>query len=174
MTITEKDIFNYVFSRETLNRQKIAEIEKNDNAKEQVEFYIELREQLSSELSPDLMKKLAEKIPAYKNEDAITLRPINIPETREKIPLLKYAAASGEDKITGVTTFLNEDKNYLIRLHKMTENYKIFVFSTIRQKLNNLELTFYPSGDKVTLKDNRESYFISISQMPDRIDMRLN
>jgi hypothetical protein len=174
MGITEKDIIDFVFYREALDSQKIAEIENNDNFKEQLEFFAELKKQLSLELSTGLKKKLAEKIPAYRTENIIALHPVKVPGTGEKIHLLKYAAASGEEKGTNVITFLNEDKNFLIRLHKLVENYKIFVFSTTQQKLNNLELTFYPSGDKVSLKDNRESYFISISQMPDRIDMKLN
>ena len=173
MSITEKDIFDFVFFKETLESNKMGEIMNSSDAKTKVEFYRELKQLLLNDLSADTKNKLAEKIPLYLKEDTITLRPVNIPERREKINLSRYAAASGEDKATNTTTFLSDDRNYLIRLHKVEGNYKIFVFSTLRKKLSNMELVFHPSEDKLSLKDNMDSFFITLSQMPDSIDMKL-
>ena len=174
MSITEKDIFNYVFFKGTLNNAKIADIEKNENVQKQIVFYKELKEYLSQDIPDNTKKKLTAKIPAYNLADVITLLPQELPETSKRVTLLKYAAASKIDSPSSVLTYINEEKNYLIRLHKEENKYRIFVFSTLQDKLKNLQLTFSPSGETISLKDNRNPFLISLSQMPDKIEVRLN
>ena len=174
MPVTERDIFDYVFFKETLKAEKITEIEENTNIQSQIVFYKELKEYLSLDISDDTKRKIAEKIPAYIMENVFTLFPQELRDTSKRIRLIKYAAASDVDTKTSVLTYINEEKKYLIRLHKEENKYKIFVFSTLQDKLKNLQLTFSPSGETISLKDNQSPFLISLSQMPDKIEVRLN
>jgi len=174
MHVTEKNIFDYVFFKDTLASEKITEIEENTNFENQLEFYKKLKENLSQGISNNTRKKLASKIPAYNFAKIISLFPQVLPDTSKKINLLKYAAASEVDTKASVLTYINEDKNYLVRLHKEENKYKIFVFSTLQEILKNLQLTFSPSGETISLKDNQSPFLISLSQMPDKIEVRLN
>ena len=174
MTITEKDIFNYVFFKDTLDKEKITEIEEDNKMLSQIDFYKELKKNLLQDISNDTKKKLNAKIQAYNLADVITLFPQELPDTSKRIKLLKYAAASEMENASSVLTYINEDKNYLVRLHKDENKYKIFVFSTLQDKLKNLQLTFSPSGEIISLKDNQSPFLISLSQIPDKIEVKLN
>ena len=90
MSITEKDIFDFVFFKETLENNRMIEIMNSMDAESQIEFYRQLKQLLLNELSQDTKNKLAENIPLYLKEDTITLMPVNIPERREKINLSRY------------------------------------------------------------------------------------
>ena len=174
MSVTERDIFNYVFFKGTLESEKITVIEENANIQSQLLFYKELKEYLIRDISDNTKKKLAEKIPSYTLENVITLLPQILADTSKKISLIKYAAASEIDSKASVLAYINEDKNYLIRLHKEENKYKIFVFSTVKDNLKNMQLTFSPSGDTISLKDNLTPFLISLSQIPDKIELRLD
>ena len=174
MAITEKDIFNYVFFKETLDSAKVTDIQENKSIHKQLLFYKELKEYLSQDISNNTKRKLAGKIPSYTLENVITLFPQELPDNSRRIKLLKYAAASSMDRTASVLTYINEDKNYLVRLHKEENKYKIFIFSTLQKELKNLQLTFSPSGETISLKDNQDPFLISLSQMPDKIEVRLN
>ena len=78
------------------------------------------------------------------------------------------------DRSSSVLTYINDEKNFLVRLHKDKNKYKIFVFSTIQEKLKNLHLTFSPAEETISLKDNQSPFLISLSQMPDKIEIRFN
>lgn len=64
--ITEYDIFQYVFFPDELPENKLQIIEKDCNYADDVRFYLELKEDLSKELSYNIRKKLSELIPNYK------------------------------------------------------------------------------------------------------------
>ena len=174
MPLTEKDIFKYVFFRETLENAKVQEIEGDTSLQNEIQYYADLKEQLSTEISDSAKKRLDEMIQAYNLDTIISLQPIKVQPEAKSIKLLKYAAATEENETGPVITFANENKDYLIRLHKMDEKYKIFLFSTIQDKLEHIELTFFPSKEIISIKDNQNPFTISLSQFPDKIDMKLN
>lgn len=174
MAITEKEIFNYVFFREALGMIKIIEIENNNKIQDELKYYIDLKEELSLGISDNVKNKLAAKIPVYSNNDVVTLHPLILPDESKSIKLLKYAAATGSNTNEPVITFANENKEYFIRLHKTEDKYKIFVFSTHKDDIEQLELTFYPSREKVSINKDQNPFSISLSQIPDKIDIRLN
>ena len=112
--ITERDIFSFVFFPETLSEEKIEFLERKGDNFEPVEFYRKLKEAISSDLSPETRRKIAEKIPAYKLPIAIELFPVkdNFPKRTSDVPILAAASAAEEPAVTA-QTFIDKNKTFL-------------------------------------------------------------
>lgn len=174
MKITEREIFRYVFFRNMLSNAHILEIENNARFEEGLAYYYNLKEQLKSDLSSKTKAKLADNIPVYSYSESITLKPLFVKDESENIHLLKYAAASNSGKESPVITFASDKQDYFVRMHKSDEKFKIFIFSTLQEKLENIRLTFFPTQEEIVIKDNENPSQVFLSKFPDRIDMKLN
>lgn len=174
MRITEKEIFKYVFFRDTLSNECILEIEQNGHFESELEYYFGLKVQLENNISYNTKIRLAEKIPVYSLNDIIVLKPLALKEEVKSISLLRYAAASKSDKEMPVVTFANESQDYFVRVHKTDNKFRVFIFSTLQEKLENVRLTFFPSQENITIKDIENPFQVSLSKFPDRIEMKLN
>ena len=64
--ITERDIFNFVFSKQKLSKSKLDEISGNAYFIDKVRFYEKMKENLSQELDSEAKSKIASSIPNYK------------------------------------------------------------------------------------------------------------
>jgi hypothetical protein len=165
MEITEKDLFNYVFYKDTLDGEKTGFLENSDLYKEDIDFYSSLKDYLSQEISSGLKEKIAQKIPAYQNNpdlnrdklsNIITLYPVvEKPKRKKKSGESVLTADSAELKSQHTSqTFSDEKKQYLIKLVSSESETKIFVFSTSESELKNVKLTLHPKEKEFFLKDN--------------------
>lgn len=64
-TVTEQDIFNYVFYTDLLSKEEIESIGSNEKNHELIEFYKKQKEEFNISIKVDIKKKLASRIPAY-------------------------------------------------------------------------------------------------------------
>ncbi|MGD8307375.1 MAG: hypothetical protein PVF17_12035 [Ignavibacteria bacterium] len=65
-TVTEQDIFNYVFYTDLLSKEEIESIVSNEKNYELIEFYKKQKEEFDISIKVDIKKKLASRIPVYK------------------------------------------------------------------------------------------------------------
>ncbi|MDO8550672.1 MAG: hypothetical protein Q7S39_11060 [Ignavibacteria bacterium] len=163
MEITERDLFNYVFYKDLVDKDKVEFLEGNDTYKDEIDFFSSLKDSLSEEISSDLKKKIAQKIPAYnfsnlawRQTGVIVLYPAVEKKNKQKRKdKLVLAADSAELKSQHTSqTFSDEKKQYLVKLINSDSNTKIFVFSTSESELKNLKLTLHPKEKEYLLKDN--------------------
>ena len=130
MKIDEQDIFTYIFFPEKLNADKQQLIESDKTLEEAVEFYRQLKQSAERELSHSLKEKIAAKIPVYKLENAVELYPLVDKQ------MLNHngnrMAASTKELTPQMTTktFVDNDKDYLIKVLNYGNETKVFVFST--------------------------------------------
>ncbi len=184
MEITERDLFNYVFYKETLAEDKAQFLKKTDIYKDEIDFFSSLKNSLSEEISPELKKKIIQKIPAYRNEpdlnrdklsNIIVLYPVvEKPKRKKKSEGLVLAADSAELKqLQASQTFSDEKKEYLIKLVSSESETKIFVFSTSEAELKNLKLTLHPKETEYFLKDNSNPLEVNESVSVESISLEL-
>jgi hypothetical protein len=185
MEITEKDLFNYVFYKDTLDGEKTGFLENSDLYKEDIDFYSSLKDYLSQEISSGLMEKIAQKIPAYQNNpdlnrdklsNIITLYPVvEKPKRKKKSGELVLTADSAELKQQEASqTFSDENKEYLIKIISSESSNKIFVFSTSETELKNIKLIFHPNEKEYFLEDNSEPLDVNENIMAESISLQAN
>src|SRR3989304_8275183 len=154
MLIEEQDIFNYIFSPAKLSEEKVKFIKSNESLKEAIEFYKQLK--LNSEIitSSELKKKLAERIPAYKQTDVIELYPLK--QSISQAANGNKMAAGTKDLIPRTTTktFVDSDKDYLIKVLNYENETKVFVFSTKDKIVKNFDLIIEPQYLTYHFEDN--------------------
>lgn len=157
MEITEKDIFYYVFYPSELEEDKLRYIDENKDRFPQMSVYREISDSLNREVSPAVKNKLAKKIPAYKLPVVYELFPWTIEAKESKISNSQLAAASKEAVSDSISkTFLDKEKNIIIRLIGTSENSRLYIFSVDGNILGEFGLTINPGNKKFHYKDSRE------------------
>ncbi len=157
MFITEKDIFYYVFSPGNLGEEKLRFITENEELYPAIEVYLDAKNSLSEEVSLSLKKKIAEKIPAYKITEVIELFPWTIEAVEFNAPPSVLVAATAKTE-PGVfsKTYVDKEKNLIIRLIGTVKKARLFVFPVSGEKLGEFTLTLNPGLQKFYFKDSQE------------------
>jgi len=174
MRITEKEIFKYIFYGQSIPADIVEEIEGSGKYQDMLNFYTELKSQFNKIIPDETKKKLANRIKEYKPDNTVLLIPVNFREDLKSVKLIKYAAATQSDNILSAITFVDENNHYIIRLNKVEEKYKLYVFSTLSEGMRNFKIRFYPSNEIIGLKDNNNPVSISLNQIPEKIEILLN
>lgn len=166
--ITEKEIFDFVFFPSALPEEKQVFIKDNAALSERIKFYERLKRQLQQRPERSFKKIIAAKIPAYKLANEVELnRYDNNSGNGSK---LRLAAASREfvPQLT-TQTFIDEEKEYLIKILTDKTQTKIFVFSTLNSSLKNFSITIEPTHLEFQMADNSEPLLINKPITAERI-----
>ncbi len=174
MDITEKDIFNFVFNSSLLPEEKMQYIKNNIESYPQIEIFRDIKISFGEEFPQNLKEKLAQNIPVYKSPVVYELYPrtIEAKDFNEATPLL--AAASGEVSPSGLSkTFIDSEKNIMIRLVGTKKRSKLFVFPVSGNKIGEFSLTLNPGYQQYYFKDSFETKIIEDIQDIQSISIEL-
>ena len=176
MKVTERDIFNFVFFPESVPEEIRAFLSSIEDTSEAVIFYKEMKSALDEEISPSLKKKIAEKIEAYKLPNVITLYPMHEPLKKKKPEFLVLAAASENNTAPKMVTktFVDDGKDYLIKVLTYGNNTKVFVFSTHDEIIKDFNIVIEPQNLKYHLEDNTEPLKIDQAIEADLVKLEFN
>lgn len=153
--ITEKDLFDFVFYPEVLPKDKFLFLKNSDNFSQEIAFLQQLKLSIESELSSEEKELISNKIPAYNKNSIITLNKIN-DITPCKDGTYRLSAASElelKPKVT-IKTFINDSKNYMVKILESELNTKIFVFSTKNETVTKFKLLVEPNDLEFYFEDN--------------------
>lgn len=170
--ITEQDVFNFVFFKESLSLEKQSVIAKDSSYKEMLDFYTILKHNTIEKPDEALKKSLSSKIPAYSLSNVIQLYALKEPGT-PKLNGNRLAADSKELKPNMTTkTFVDNDKEYLIKVLNYGDQTKVFVFSTKDEVVKNFDIVIEPNNMIYHLDDNSEPLEIDKLIQTDSITLR--
>jgi len=172
IAINEQDLFCYIFFPDSVTDEKLKMIESDKSFEEILEFYRQLK--LNSENKPDdvLKKKLANKIPAYSLSNVIQLYALKEPDIRRQNG--NHLAADSKELKPKMTTktFVDNDKEYLIKVLNYGNQTKVFVFSTKDEVVKNFDIIIEPHNLKYHFEDNSEPLIIDHSIDAEKIEIR--
>jgi hypothetical protein len=172
LKITERDIFNFVFYPESVDQGISTFLSASENYTDAIIFYKELKAELEKNLSDEIKDLIAQKIPAYRNLTVIKLHPLKVPSSNKRNGN-RLAAASTELKPKMTTkTFVDNDKEYLIKVLNYGETTKVFVFSTKDEVVKNFDIVIEPHHLKYHFEDNSEPLKIEQSIEPEKIQIQ--
>lgn len=172
MIIDEMDIFNYVFFPANLSDEKKKQLEIDESFSEAIEFYKQLKLNSESKLPNSVKKILAEKIHAYKLHHVIELYPLI--ETRHQFSNGSRLAASTKELAPRITTktFVNKEKEYLIKVMSYENETKVFVFSTNDKIIKDFDIIIKPNDLIFHLENNSEPLVIKQSIDAETIQLK--
>lgn len=153
--ITEQDLYNYVFFRENLSKEKYALIEKDNSYKEILDFYSILKNNINQKPDDALKQSLASKIPAYSLSNVIHLFQLKDPEIKQNGNRLAADSKELKPKMT-TKTFVDNEKEYLIKVLNYGDVTKVFVFSTKDEVVRNFDIVIEPNNMIYHFEDNSE------------------
>ena len=153
--IDEQDLFCYIFFPENFSVVKKVIIESDNTFNEVLEFYRVLK--TNSENKPDetVKRKLASKIPAYSLSKEIHLYQLKNPEIKQNGNRLAADSKELKPKMT-TKTFVDNDKEFLIKVLNYGGQTKVFVFSTKDEVVKDFDIIIEPHNLKYHFEDNSE------------------
>ena len=172
MIISEQDLFCYVFFPKSVPTEKKEIIGTDQSFEEILEFYRQLKS--NTEIKPDesLKRKIASKIPAYSLSNVIQLYSLKDPVVQKQNGN-RLAAGSTELKPKMTTkTFVDNDKEYLIKVLNYGNQTKVFVFSTKDEVVKNFDIIIEPNNLRFHFEDNTEPLKIEHSIEAEKIELR--
>jgi hypothetical protein len=154
MTITEKDIFDYINFKDTLEREKCEYIENNiEKYTHLIELYNESFRTLSDPLNSDIEKRFGDFFPF---ETRILLFPIDLQKSADKIVRLAADSVQGRKTFKAVS-FADKESKYIVRALFFEDKTELFVLSVENRPLENFKVITKPSLKEYTFKDNTHS-----------------
>ncbi len=155
MNINEQDIFKYVFYPQTLSEEKREFLRKNKKYESQISYYKSVKDAMDSETSFNLKKKIAAKIPAYTFANVFKLHVVKFEEEKEYPGKIIFAAKTKDDvpKIK-TRTFIDNEKNFLVRVINFENSTKIYLFTPADDKVENITIKIFPGGEEFFVMDN--------------------
>ena len=173
MEITEKDIFNFVFYTNLLPTEKIKYIEGSTNFSKGIKFYQSLKLLLSQNLTVEIKNLISEKIPAYKSmmHKLYLVKEVN--SKRKSNLTLAADSPKIKSKMTSAT-FIDDEKQYLIKLHNYENSAKIYVFSTSKEKIENYKIIIHPSNNILEQADNSNPIIIDAPVEVSSMELQFN
>ncbi len=172
ITIDEQDLFNYVFFPESTPDEIRLVIESGITWIEIIEFYKNLKSNSNNSADDTLKRKIASKIPAYSLSNVIQLYALKEPYIPKQNGN-RLAADSKELKPKMTTkTFVDNDKEYLIKVLNYGNQTKVFVFSTKDEVVKNFDIIIEPHNLKYHFEDNSEPLKIEKSIEAEKIEIR--
>lgn len=172
--IEEQDLFAFVFFPESIGEDKKKVIAADKSFIEIIDFYQKLKSDSSKKVDDLLKKKIASKIPAYTLENIIHLYALKDP-TPLKQNGSRMAAGSTELKPKMTTkTFVDNDKEYLIKVFNYGGITKVFVFSTKDEVVKNFDVIIEPHNLIFHFDDNTEPLKIEKDIEAETIELRFN
>ena len=173
--ITETDIFNFVFYSELISKEKVSYLESSSDFREEINFYLSLKESLNEVLGPEIRKKIASKINSYNLSNIIYLYPVDEYQSRKLSINVRLAAASPEEKPkVSSKTFYDDEKTYIIKVINYEKSSKVFVFSTQYELIKDFELNILPQNLKYHLSDNSAPLELEFNVEPESISLEFN
>ncbi len=173
-TITENDVFNFVFFYDSLDVQKRKIILQGEEFKDSLDFYFSMKKELGKNLDDFAKKKIAELIPSYKLVDEIELFPVTFPGSTVAKRLLSSVEKENSNYKVDSISLTDEDKSYLVRIINREELSRLFVFSSNNAIIKNFDVTLYPRGKRYHLNDNTKPLEFSNEFKIDKIILKLN
>lgn len=173
MKVTEKDIFNFVFYPELVKEEIKAFLATIECSPDSIAFYKELKSELENSIPIDIKNKIADKIKSYLPINIIELHPLKEPEIKKENGSRLAAASTTELKPKMTTkTFVDNEKEYLIKVLNYGETTKVFVFSTKDEIVKNFDIVIEPHNLKYHFEDNSEPLRIERSIEPEKIQLQ--
>lgn len=173
MKITERDIFNFVFYPELVKEEIKAFLTTIEDDSDAIAFYKELKSDLENKITKDIQKKISNKIKSYRPLNIIELNPLKVSKLKKQNGSRLAAASTTELKPKMTTkTFVDNDKEYLIKVLNYGDTTKIFVFSTKDEVVKNFDIVIEPQHLKYHLEDNSEPLKIESSIEPEKIKIQ--
>lgn len=161
-SISEYDLYLFVFHPEQLGDEKREYIAGNEKYEESISHFRELAMSANENISNSDRNLILSKISVYMPNDRIFfLYPLQSGADTRKQPKLQYRAASVEveESVTS-KTFMDSTKRYLIKVNITRQDTKIYIFSQSGEPLHNLTLRIHPGGSVHQMPDNLQPLVI--------------
>lgn len=174
MIIDEQDVFNLIFFPDKVSEEKKKIIQADLSLADVMEFYNQLKLNSERKISDTVKRMIAEKIPAYKYDNAISLNLLVEPKL---ILPEQNRLAAGTKELTPKTTtktFVDNEKDYLVKVLNFGDITKIFVFSTKDEIVKNFDIIIEPKSLTFHLEDNSEPLVIKQSIDAEKIQLKFN
>lgn len=171
-SITEKDLYLYIFYPDQLDEEKSKFIDQNINLfSSEIELLNEIKKNINSRVDPTIIDKINEKISAplptvieLKKDNAII----------QSNPFVLAADSPKSKFIQNTDTFKDSNNLYLAKVINSAIDNKIYIFQNSDDEPLEIKITILPSDDTFHTNLGDQPIIISPPQIIEKIILQIN
>ncbi|MCW8850208.1 MAG: hypothetical protein OQJ81_09555, partial [Melioribacteraceae bacterium] len=140
MNISEKEIFNFIFFPEILDKEKFSFLSNTDLFKNEINLLRSIKENYNQNLSQEIIEKIISKISELGSNRIIRLEKKKHPLQNNAHQLVLAADSQIKNSKQKIETFEDENSAYLVKVIMEEDLTKIYLFTRNNQEHTNLKV----------------------------------
>lgn len=171
-TITEKDLFTFIFYSDNLSKDKRTFIKSNlEKFNDELELLRSIKANLEQPLPRTILERIHEKIDSFENKNGFLLEKINSISDSKYLIL---AADSPNNNLSPKTeTFVDSKNKFMCKIISSNVSNKIYLFSNLPDEFLEFDITLLPSKENFIVNKKDMPILLSPKQIINRIRLRI-
>jgi hypothetical protein len=175
LTISEKDLYKFVFYPDKLSSELFEYITKNiEKFQEQIQLLTDLKHSANEDLhDKEIVSKIYDKIAEFENSKNIELNLVNVSNDADVDYLTPDVDTWSTESNTQVKTFADKLSRYIAKVISSTYQTSILVFNKDFIELKDLEITIYPTKESFVIENSSEPLVLEPKRSIESLSLNL-
>lgn len=170
MSKIEKDLFYYIFSPNSLDRERYKRIsDLKVNYINELNLLKEIKDKYNLPVSEGIIAKIWQRVEKINKKSSVLLEKTNNPHIFQSGQLVLAAESPVLEQKLRTDTFQDKNSEYLVKIITDKQQNKIFIFNKDNSEMRNVKIKIEPSGKSFILESSFKPYTIIPKQEINRI-----
>ena len=165
MSITEKELFNFIFYPDKLSDKKYEFIKTNlDNYKEEIDLLKSTKAGMNESVPENILERIKKKIMEYENSRVVELKKIEDSSDIENEFLTLAADSPDDDSSIKIETYADKLSKILVKVVSSATENKLHIFNKGNEEIRDFGITILPSGTTFQIESSNIPLIIKPKQ----------
>lgn len=164
MKILEKEIFDFIFFPETLDKEKFLFLSTTDLFENELNLLRDIKEKNQGNIPPEIIEKIKSKLVNISSSGIIRLEKKKNPFQYNPDHLVLAADSQLKNSKQKIQTFEDENSLYLIKVIVEDEITKIYLFIRDQKEFHHVKIKLEPSDQYYIVENQNKPIIITEKQ----------
>jgi len=165
MSISDKELFNYIFYPDKLSEEQKSFIKNNLNEfKGEINLLELTKSAMDENISEEILNRIHKKIKNFENTSLVILEKINKKADLDKDLLILAADSPEEEETNKIETYADKNSKYLVKVISNSSENKLHIFNKDNEEIKDFQITVLPSGEIFNIESSNFPLVIKPSQ----------
>ena len=164
MKIVEREIFDFIFFPEALDKEKFIFLSTTDLFDNELELLLDIKEKYEKNIPLNIIEKIKSKLTTITSNSIIRLEKKKVPLQYSTDHLVLAADSQLKNTKQKIQTFEDADSIYLIKLIEDEELTKIYLFTRNNKEIHPVKIKLEPSGEYYIFENQNKPIIITEKQ----------
>lgn len=146
MSISDKELFNFIFYPDKLSEEQYSFIKNNlDEFKNEISLLELTKSSMDDNISEDILNRIHKKIKDFEDKSFVILEKVNNKTKLDEELLILAADSPKEEKSTKIETYADKNSKYLVKVISTSTENKLHIFNKDNEEIRDFQITILPT-----------------------------